>query len=35
MSFIIGFFFGMIVGAILTIILIVKFFSFLKRILFK
>jgi hypothetical protein len=35
MSFIIGFGLGMIVGSILTIVLIVKFFSLLKRLLFK
>jgi len=34
-SFLIGFAMGTIVGGILTIVLIVKFFSLLKRILFK
>lgn len=35
MAFLIGFAMGAIVGALLTVVLIVKFFSLLKRTLFK
>lgn len=35
MAFLIGFAMGAIVGSILTVVLIVKFFSILKRSLFK